>query len=75
MSNILNRLFSLILGLVKVITSVPLNSSNAKGVNVKGVNVKEASVIGANIASRSSSGSRFKSFFFLIREPICSRSF
>jgi hypothetical protein len=56
-------------------TSVPLNNSNAKGVSVKGVNVKEASVIGANIANRSSSGNRFKGFFFLIRELIRSRSF
>jgi hypothetical protein len=75
MFNILNRLFGLILGLIKVIISVPLNGGNAKGVSVKEVNVKEASIAGVNIASKSSSGNRFKGFFFLIRELIRSRSF
>jgi hypothetical protein len=75
MFNILNRLFNLILSLVRVIISVPLNSGNAKGVSVRGVNVKEASVISVNIASRSSLSGGFISFFFLIRELIRSRSF
>jgi hypothetical protein len=70
MFTILNRLFYLISGLVKVITSVPLNNSNAKGVNIRGVNIKEASIASANIASRFSLNSKFKGFFFLIRELI-----
>jgi len=52
MFTIWNRLFHLISSLVKVITSVPLNSNNAKGVNVRGGNKEEASV--ANAASRPS---------------------
>jgi hypothetical protein len=63
MFNILNRLFNLILGLIRVITGIPLNGNNAKGVNIKGVNIKEASVINANIASKSSLSGRFKGFF------------
>jgi hypothetical protein len=75
MFNILNQLFHLILGLIRVIISVPLNSNNAKRVSVRGVNVKEASVASANIASKSSSGNKFKGFFFLIKELIYLRFF
>jgi hypothetical protein len=75
MFNILNRLFNLILSLVRVIIGVPLNSGNAKGVSVRGVNIKEASIVSVNIANKSFSASRFKGFFFLIRELIYSRSF
>jgi hypothetical protein len=75
MFNILNQLFHLILSLIRVIISVPLNSNNAKRVSVKGVNVKEASVASANIASKFSSGNKFKGFFFLIKELIYLRFF
>jgi hypothetical protein len=75
MFNILNRLFSLILGLIRVITNVPLNNSNIKGIGARGVNVKEASIIGVNIASKSSLSGKFKGFFFLTRKLIRLYSF
>jgi hypothetical protein len=56
-------------------TSVLLNNNNIKGVSARGVNIKEASVISVNIVNKSSSGNRFKSFFFLIKELIYLYSF